>query len=418
MAGRGAHALRTLTLLGAVLGPLLLLRGPAQASPIVEGDLFRIYYRSELRAIAAVAHLPDERRVTGTTTVPEIETHALDSFRLALWGGATPFVSFEFAYEHRADLTPRAVGAVPTIATPPPAPARFLDLEWTLHDSEGLLWEHSFDRLNLGLHLPVADGLQLQFGRQLLHWGYGRIWFPADRFSPPRPVELYREYAPGLDAVQLRLSAGRLTDIRAVFLPADDAESLVALARLELTLGTLELAITGGDDRHRAVFGAGARLDLGVALLEGEGLYFLDPDADDHVAAVLGATFQLPLGIVATLEFAHEGAGTGSPTGYPALWSSPAWQEARLVGVGRWYGGLRVGARPWSEVDVGVTTVVNLEDGSAMFHFQLSAAVSDEAWLGFSAVTALGPAAEEGGEPGSEFGIAPHTYLLDLRLYF
>lgn len=397
---------------------VLLPGGPARATPIIEGELFRLYYRSELRAVAAVAHLPDERRVAGNETVRDVETHAHDSVRLALWGGATPFVSFEFAYEHLADLAPIAVPLYPTVATPPPPPARFLDLEWTAHRSDGLLWEHAFDRLNIGLHLPVVDGLHLVFGRQLLHWGYGRIWFPADRFAPPRPVELYREYAPGLDALQVRLAAGAVADIRAVVVPADDAESLVALARLELALGSVEVAVTAGDDHHRVLLGAGARLDLGLAAIEGEALWFLDPNGEDHAAAVLGATFQLPLGIVATLEFAHDGAGSGSPSDYPALWAGPAFQEARLVGVGRWYGGLRVGARPWAELDVGATAIVNFDDGSAMFHFNVSAAVSDEAWLGFSAVTALGAADGEGGGPGSEFGIAPHTYLLDLRLYF
>jgi len=402
----------------AALGALLLSAGRVGASPIVEGELFRVYYRAELRALAAVAHLPEERRVTGTQAVPRVETHALDSLRLAIWGAATPFVSYELAYENTIDLGPPAATSVPTVATPPPPPARFFGLEWRLHDSDDLVWRHALERANVGLHLPVADGLHVVLGRQALHWGYGRIWFPADRFSPPRPIELYREFAPGVDAVQVRLAAGPLADLRAVVLPAEDLASLVALARLELALGPVELAVTGGDDRDRGLFGVGVRWDLGVAQLEGEALWYLDPDAEDHAAAVLGATFQLPLGIAATLEFAHDGAGTGSPARYPAVWAGAEWRAARLVGVGRWYGAVRVGARPWGVLDVGVTALLNIEDESAAFHFHLSAAVSDEAWLGVSAVTALGATSSADEAPASEFGVAPHMYLLDLRLYF
>jgi hypothetical protein len=404
--------------LAAALGALLLGPGPARALPIVEGELFRMYYRGELRALAAVAHLPAERRVSGTGAVPAVETHAFEAVRLAIWGAATPFVSFELAYEHTLDLAPPAASPVPTFATPPPAPQRFFDLDWRLHGSDDLVWRHEFDRLNVGLHLPVADGLHVVLGRQLVHWGFGRIWFPADRFSPPRPIELYREHGPGVDAVQLRMAAGDSVDLRAVILPTDAARELVALARLELRLGPVELAVTGGDDHHRGLFGLGARWDLGLAQLEGEALWYLDPDAADHAAAVLGATFQLPLGITATLEFAHDGAGVGSPARYPSVWAAADWRAARLVGVGRWYGGLRLGARPWAEVDVGLTALLNLEDQSAAFHFHLSAAVSDDAWLGVSAVTALGATGAADSAPESEFGIAPHTYLLDLRLYF
>ena len=413
-ASRGTRAAFALALAAVVW----LLPGAAVAESIVEGEIFRLFYRSELRSVDAVAHLPDDRRVSETLAVQEVETHALETVRLMLWGQATPFISFEIAYEHVGDLARPAAEPLPTVATPPPAPDRFLALEWTLHESDALVWKHAFDRLYVGLHLPVAEGLHFTFGRQILRWGYGRIWVPADRFAPPRPLELYREYAPGLDAVRVSLALGFRTSVDVVFVPAEQVEDLAALTRLETAFGPVELAVTAGVDHHLGVLGAGARIDLGLAAIHGEGLWILDPDGGDRAAAVLGTTIQLPFGIVGTVEFAHDGAGSGSASRYPALWGSREWTGARLVGVGRWYAGLDVAASPLPDLTVGARAIVNIEDGSAALHFHFSAAISDEAWLGLSAVVGLGAGGRSDGGVGSEFGVAPHTYLLDLRLYF
>ena len=248
-------------------------------------------------------------------------------------------------------------------------------------------------------------------------WGYGRVWRPADRFAPWRPVELFREHAPGLDAFQLAIGIGPLAELRAVVLPASRVEDLVALARLEAHVGGFDIAATIGDDRHRALFGAGARAEAGPVLFWSEAIYHLDPSGTDHASAVLGLSAQLPWAITAGLEFAYDGSGSGSPRGYPALWQSGEWADARRVSVGRWYGTLFVEFRPHPRFDFHGRAVVQLEDRSALIQFGVGATASDEAWVGLSAVVGVGAGAD-GGSPRSEFGVAPYSYTLDVRLFF
>lgn len=399
-----------------VLLAALLTSGRAAAALLIESDWLRLHERAELRSFGVIAHVPSWEH-DGEGPVPEVETHAVEDVRLMLWGDVTPFVSFEFAYVHALDLAPRDGVESFSPATPPSRTDRFLGLEWDLHRSDGLVWEHAFDRLNLTLRLPFWRGFHVTFGRQLASWGYGHIWRPADRFSPWRPVELYREYAPGLDAVQLRLPIGVRSEVRAIFVPGESLADTIALARLELAVGPVDLAATAGDDHERGFFSLGARWSQGRYGLEGEGAYVLDPGGDDYGSAVLDFSVDLPLSTVATVEFAYDGSGAGDPKQYPALWASAAWQEGRRVSVGRWYGALAVESRPHPVIDLLAKAIVQLEDGSALLHLRFGVLVAPEAWVGLGALVALG-AGGTSEAPKSEFGLAPYTYTLDIRLYF
>ena len=386
------------------------------ASPLHQGEHLALHYRGEFRSLFSTAHLPAVRQTDLSESPSGVESFARQALRWELWGSATAFVVFEVAYEHELVARSSHAGLLPTIARPAARPAVFLGLDWTPHFSDGFVWRHRFDRLNTTLRLPWLHGMRLTVGRMAEGFGFGNIWQPANRISPPRPVEMMRRHAPGVDAVRLAVSLAPLTELRLLVVPTTRQEELMALLRFEMSLGPVDLAATIGDDHHRFLSGLGARAGFGKIQVEGEALYLHDPSGTDHAQAVLGLSAALPLTMVGTLEFGYDGSGAAGAGGYGALWESAEWQGGRRVGVGRYYAGFILGARPLPRLTLEGRSILNLGDQSALVAAHLGFGVSDAAWLRFSAAMPIGSV---GGErPGSEFGITPYLYVIDLTMHF
>lgn len=94
-----------------------------------------------------------------------------------------------------------------------------LPLDWTVKKANSLLWRHELDRLSLRFSLPAAD---IVIGRQAISWGVGRIWTPADLFVAFSPVEIDREFKPGVDAVSVKWPLGSFSQFEAVYAAFDD----------------------------------------------------------------------------------------------------------------------------------------------------------------------------------------------------
>lgn len=397
---------------------LLALSLPARSETIVSGEQFRLRVGGELRNLAAISHLTTERRASSVYDRPDIHSRAFEELRLMAWLTATPFLRFELAYQHQLAIGSASAERSLALTDRPPPPQRFVDLEWSVYEGEGLAWTHLFDRANLTLVLPVGWGFYLTLGRAAVSWGYGNVFRPADRFAPLRPIEVYREHAPGLDVVELRLPLGQLTEFRAVVVPAEEAEGLVALGRFEANLDAVDLAATVGDDRNQALFGLGVRADMGFVELTGVGQYVYAPDGEDYGRALLGVRVGVPiLRSTGVFEVFYDGSGSASPSGYDALWASAEWLQSVRTTVGRFYAAIGIESRPVPLLEVGMRSIVAMEDESALIQLRVGIAVSQEAWVGLGAIFAIG-AVERDNRAASEFGIAPNLYTLDFRLYF
>ena len=89
-----------------------------------------------------------------------------------------------------------------------------LELQWTLEESEHVLWQHRFDRLNVSW--TPAPPVQIQIGRQAVSWATTLFFTPADPFSPFDPADPFREFRAGVDAARLHVYPGALSEIDVV----------------------------------------------------------------------------------------------------------------------------------------------------------------------------------------------------------
>ena len=84
----------------------------------------------------------------------------------------------------------------------------------TRTEEEHVLWQHRFDRLNVGF--SPSQAMDLTLGRQAVSWGTTLFLTPADPFLPFSPSDPFRQFRGGGDAARLRLYPGPLSALDVV----------------------------------------------------------------------------------------------------------------------------------------------------------------------------------------------------------
>lgn len=222
-----------------------------------------------------------------------------------------------------------------------------LPLDWTVKKANSLLWRHELDRLSLRFSLPAAD---IVIGRQAISWGVGRIWTPADLFVAFSPVEIDREFKPGVDAVSVKWPLGSFSQFEAVYAAFDD-------------------------------------------------------------------DFRFSNGLYALLEYYFNGVGERDTEDYRRLFGSERLRRGEIFNFGRHYLGATLAYEPHPLVNVNLVGLWNLLDQSLLIGPLLAVSLSNEADVRAGAYFPVGPGFV-GPHIHSEFGLYPHVYYLELRLYF
>lgn len=307
----------------------------------------------------------------------------------------------------------------------------FLPLEWTAVDEGGY---ELHDEIAWVYARQSFGALSVSIGRQPITLGRGQIWTPEDLLAPFSPLEIDTEYKPGVDALRLDLG---ISEAATLFLagvlgapePADDfavnREGSAVLSRLELLLGRVRLGALGGWVRTDAVAGLDLFVDLGHGTdLHGENtLTYVTQGSREPFRrhafqrAVLGLTTELSSKLSLILEAYFNGAGAPEPAAYPSVLESSRFFVGEQYNTGRAYAGAAV---DWSIHPLlfgALSTIVNLEDESAMVSAELRASVAENALLIAGSLIPLGrePA---GVSPRSEFGLYPTIHHIDLKLYY
>lgn len=338
-----------------------------------------------------------------------------------------PNAAFTVAYEQRVHYASTA-GGIATIGILPSqaaSPFRIRPLDWTLGESSSTTWRHEIDRANAEFRVGRAD---ITVGRQAIGWGRGVMFGAVDLFAPFSPIEADREWRRGVDAVHadIKLTDRSSVDVIGALGNAKDTSAFAG--RIRGYTGALDVEVMAGR-RARDVFGGAAMsAPVGDAELHGELAVFradagAGRDADRIVwKAVAGGSYRFPLGsgLLAYAEYHYSGFGATRPEAILPLLQTPAFAERYVRGDTQILSRHAVAMSAMYEVSPEISYagqwLHNPRDGSGIVAPGLTYTFSDALSVLATAYVSYGKPAR-GGLLQSEFGAAPVSALLQVRLY-
>ena len=299
---------------------------------------------------------------------------------------------------------------------------------WQQEDSNSTQASLSLDSGSFSLNSPSAE---LTIGRQPINLAVAFYFTPNDFFAPFAPLNFYREYKPGVDALRYEKRLADLTqftllgvlgytedpDSDSGWSRAPDWQRTSLVGRLTHILGDYELGFLGGILPGCTVQGLSLQGDVFPWLgIRAEGNY-RDTWSDnlrDGLQLSIGLEHRFSSRLIARLEQMYNG------TGYHTIDEAG---EAVMAGTpGTAYLGRNYTAFDFSYEFTPLLTceflyLRNWTDYSQSYSFYGLYSLSNEAEL---ALTMSFPRGEEPDfqSPHSEFGLLPTQITLEYRLYF
>jgi len=332
------------------------------------------------------------------------------------WGN----FSFRVAYEQVANLRQNAtrgifVGLVPS-------GGEWLDLQWTIAEEEHFLWQHRFDRLEVGW--SPSSSFELTAGRQAISWATTLFLTPADPFSPFNPADPFREFRAGVDAVRARVYPGPLSEIDVVVRPTKNenvGEELTTLGRALTTWKSWEISGWGGSLYGDITGAFGAAGSVGSSALRGEGVV-REIDGDVIFRGTIGldhlfSAYRRDLYVV--VEYQRDGLAAASAEDYLELFQTDPVLRGELQVFGRDETAVQASYQLhplWSLAALGLW---NIDDGSFLISPSFSYSASNEATVSCGLFFGFGDDIVTSQKPlPSEFGALGVTVYVSASLFF
>jgi hypothetical protein len=355
-----------------------------------------------------------------STVRPRLDWRATDSFRLVIHDELQFLAG---SGELGAGQGPLALGQ--GRRAPLWAP-----LDWRLTSSSRSQLTDRIDWLwGRSTHGPV----QVTLGRQPVTFGCGVLWTPVDLLAPFSPLQIDTEFKPGVDAVRVDVQASSRLSLTALGVlgrgsgPESfrvDGMGSAGLLRSEVSLPRTHLGVMAGYIRRDLVSGLDVTRNLGVADAHAAVTVTYVPEAERRVRGqavfprvLAGLTVHPGHNVNATAELYYNGSGATAPDQYLDAFNDPRFQVGEVYNVGRWYGGGVLDWTPHPLMHVGAALLANLADPSAVFSPQLSCEVATNTLLIAGAFVPAGRA-PTATAARSEYGLYPHFYHVDLKVYF
>ncbi len=296
----------------------------------------------------------------------------------------------------------------------------WLGIDWTIHDSEHVVWRQRLDRLNVA----VSRGAwSLRVGRQAISWATTLLLTPADPFVPLDPSDPFREYRRGVDAARLQWYPGPLSVVDLVVRPASTpyGNTATVLARGKTTLAGWELSAWGGTVHDAPGAGAGFTRSVGGSALRAEVTLREDSTGGLVVRGTVGLDRRVSLAgrdLYGVIEYQHDGFGAASAAQLPAVALSHPAARGELQVLGRDEAATQLTYQLHPLVELELLALWNLRDGSGLVAPAATLSVSNE-------VTARGGLFFAAGSPGpsllapaSEYGPLPAGAYLAVSAFF
>ncbi len=335
--------------------------------------------------------------------------------------------TLQIAYEQFLSLSQRPrLAPSPAFGALLPSGGEWLDLQWTIEETDHVFWGHRFDRLNIRwLPNPLLD---ITVGRQAISWATTLLLTPADPFSPFDPSDPFRQYRAGVDAARVQVYTGPLTDFDIVARPTKnptlsgtEVEELTVLGRGRTVWKTWEVSAWLGmiyEEPGLAVSTAGS---IGAFALRGEAsLREREDDVVIRATVDIDRLFRL-LGrdLYVVLEYQHDGFGASSPEAYTDVVTSAPFARGELQVLGQ---DELVGQASWQVHPLWNTSLLllwNLNDGSAQLVPGASYSLSNEVRLQSGVFLGFGDSTPTTATPiPSEYGISPTSVYAALNAFF
>jgi hypothetical protein len=344
---------------------------------------------------------------------PEIRVNAI----------TTVNVAYEQRFRYRSGATGLAAfGILPSEAA---TPFRVRPLVWRLTETPTAVWRHEIDRANAHVRVRRAD---ITIGRQAIGWGRGVLFTAVDLFAPFSPLEADREWRAGVDAVRTDVKLSERSSIDLVGAFGSTLNDSAFAARVRGYAGNFDLEVVGGRRAQDLFAGTTTSAAVGDAELHAEVAVFRVPaDATDAVhpvwKAVIGGSYRIPIGsgLLAYTEYHYSGFGAARPEDIRALVSTPSFVERFIRGdlqiLSRHAVGLTTSYEVSPEVAWSGQWLHNPGDHSGIVAPGLIYTFSDEMSLLATLYAPYGQPPEDG-VLRSEYGAAPLSGLLQVRLYF
>ncbi|PKN47670.1 MAG: hypothetical protein CVU59_02005 [Deltaproteobacteria bacterium HGW-Deltaproteobacteria-17] len=366
---------------------------------------------------------------------------------------------------------PNMISAFSGGASSTAEPPRSLPFQYTDATAQRRIWSAALDRLYFQTRLGPVDIL---VGRQPVSFGVGFIWQPADLLAPFSPLDIDKEFKPGVDAVRLNLNLGSFTELALVGVagapsclhisiptaadplapsvwqtpagercspgePRLDVDASSLAARFRTTVGEFDLGALAGWVRGDWVVGAFTAGTLGRWKIRSEATFTWDAgvtepgDADysfrrRYVRAVAGVdySFDFSKALHVFSELHYNGFGTRDPDDYALILASArVAQFAEISSLGQYYFGSGAVWELTEKLKWSALAMVNLTDPSAHLSTSVEILLSDESMLQIGGFVPIGRRPEfltAGGLPSlalrSEFGMYPSMIFIMFKRYY
>ena len=377
--------------------------------------------RTSLKATGLVSRAPDAPDLFAERTTAQ----SMVRFRVEPEIRASRNTTFNVAYEQRLHYAsgPSGLAAIGILPSEASTPFRVRPLVWRVTDSVKRIWRHEIDRASGQVQMRRAD---LTIGRQAIGWGRGVMFTAVDLFAPFSPLEVDREWRSGVDAVRadVELTERSSLDLVAAFGDRLDRSAFAARARGYASI--IDVEIVGGRRAEDLFGGVTSSAAVGDAEVHGEAAAFRVPSGVDHAVvwkAVVGGSYRFPVGsgILAYAEYHYSGFGAARPEAIRVLLTTPAFLERFVRGdmqiLSRHAAGVTGSYEASPELMYSAQWLHNPGDGSGIAAPALTYTFNDAVSLLGSVYIPYGKA-PEGGLLRSEYGAAPLSGLLQVRLYF
>ena len=342
--------------------------------------------------------------------------------RVMLEGDVSSWLRWTVHYEHFGVIHPSAEATEELFVGDPnqEQQSSLLPLDWTVKQTGSFLWRHELDRLNLQFTLPAAD---IVIGRQAISWGVGRLWTPADLFVSFSPVEIDREFKPGIDAVRAKIPLGQFSQLEAVYTAFDKNFRTHDIGlRAQTSVQDYDVGMMIGKFRHDFVIGPFFDGEVKGAGIRGEFTYTRNTagklrERRTFFRAVSNVDYRFANGLYGLLEYYYNGFGETEPEAYPRLLGSERLRRGEIFNLGRHYLGAVFEYEFHPLVHGTFFGQWNILDNSGLIGPLLNVSLSDEVDLRLGMYFPFG---SEFVFPRirSEFGLYPRVYYLQLRWYF
>jgi len=306
-----------------------------------------------------------------------------------------------------------------------PSGGEWVDLGWTLEESDHVLWRHRFDRLSLAWS-PI-DILEITVGRQTISWATTLLLTPADPFVPFDPSDPFREYRAGVDALRVQIYPGPLSELELVLRPTKsqtllgEDTTLTLLARGRTAWKGWEISAWAGTLHDEPAAAVGTTGGIGSLALRGEAS-LREVDDDLRFRGTVGIDTRIEAydrDLYLVFEYQHEGLGASSASDLARVFESDPFARGELQTLGR---DVAVGQASYQLHPLASAQLLvlwNLNDGSALLAPAASYSVTNETraraglfWgTGNDDATAVG-------FPRSEFGPVSVIFYGSLSIFF